>query len=699
MILFVSYSGLLGGAERLLIGWALAVEDEALIACPEGPLSESARAAGISVFALRERSLQLRGSPQDRVMASVRLAAHRRELRNLIDNLGPDIVVLCGMRSAIAGLTLGGPERGPAVVFQDSDLLPGPLIGRLVRGAARRSDLVLALSEAVAVDIDPQRVLGGRLQVVHPGIEVGRFDAGAPPAEPPEVLVLGAIAPSKRPDLALEAFAIARRAHPELRLRLAGEPLTDSDRQLADALRARATQPDLAGSVELMGGVADPARELARATCLLHLAPREAFGMAVLEALAAGRPAVVPDFGGPAEIVDESCGILYPPGDVGAAADALVRLASEPGLASRMGAAGRERAREHFGLQSSRRRWAAAVERVRPVSSAAPRASHRAAPRASHRAAPRASRRASHGTAAGPSRGLEVVTVTHNSAAVLGELLASVERHLPGTPVIVVDSGSSDETLEVARRSGSARMIALERNVGFGTASNVGVREASAPVVALLNPDIELLDASLQELVEAVSRDAPDRLLAPLALNSDGSRQDTVHPEPGSWADVLTAVVSPAALPRGAATPLAPWLSRAPRRVGWAVGCALVARRETLRRLGPFDERLFMYGEDLDLCLRARREGVETWFWPGARVIHHRAHASGAAFGGEPFGLLAQARHEVVRRDMGHGRGAVDDAAQALTFATRIAVKGMLGRSTARERRQLKALLATRHEG
>ena len=439
----------------------------------------------------------------------MRLAAHRRELRNLLDSLRPDIVVLCGMRSVIAGLALGRPGRGPAVVFQHSDLLPGPVIGRLVRRAARRSDLVLALSRAVADDLDPEDVLGERLQVVQPGIEVERFDAGARPAEPPEVLVLGAIAPSKRPDLALEAFALARRAHPGLRLRLAGQPLTDSDRQLAEALHARAAQPDLAGSVELLGGVVDPARELERAACLLHLAPREAFGMAVLEALAAGRPAVVPDSGGPAEIVDESCGILYPPGDVGAAADALVRLASEPGLAARMGAAGRERAREHFRLQSSRRRWAAAVERVRPVSGAAPRASR--GPAAESSSEPEAE----------SSRELEVVTVTHNSAAVLGELLASVERHLPGTPVIVVDSGSSDDTLGVARRSGSARVVALERNVGFGTASNIGVREASAPVVALLNPDVELLDASLQELVEELSRDgAPDRLLAPLALNS-----------------------------------------------------------------------------------------------------------------------------------------------------------------------------------
>ena len=301
MLLFVSYSGTLGGAERLLIGWMLAVEGERSLACPEGPLAEAARANGIRVFTLRERSLELRRSVRDRALAVVRLAAHRRELRALVGALDPDVVVLAGMRSAIAGLATGPLGHGrPAAVFQQSDLLPGPASGRVVRRVARRSDLVLALSTAVATDLDPLGALGDRLRVVHPGIDAERFAAEARPAEPAEVLVLGAIAPSKRPDLALEAFALARRADPELRLRIAGAPLTDSDQQLAATLRARAARPDLAGSVELLGAVADARAELERATVLLHCAPREAFGgMAVLEALAAGRPAVVPDSGGP----------------------------------------------------------------------------------------------------------------------------------------------------------------------------------------------------------------------------------------------------------------------------------------------------------------------------------------------------------------------------------------------------------------
>ncbi|MGH2895248.1 MAG: hypothetical protein ACRDPM_18550, partial [Solirubrobacteraceae bacterium] len=91
--------------------------------------------------------------------------------------------------------------------------------------------------------------------------------------------------------------------------------------------------------------------------------------------------------------------------------------------------------------------------------------------------------------------------------------------------------------------------------------------------------------------------------------------------------------------------------------------------------------------------------GVPTWFWPTARVCHHRAHASTVAFGGEPFARLAAARHDVVRRRLGRRRSAIDDALQVLTFASRIVVKALLRRPAARERAQLRALRDVRREG
>ncbi len=660
-LLFVSYSGILGGAERVLLDFAGGLPDEVVIACPPGDLAERARAAGVPVLALAARPLALRATLPARVWAVVAIAGHARELRRLSRTLAPDLIVAWGMRSAIARLLA---PRGRRYVMAHHDLLPGRLIGAAVRAAAARAALVVVPSQAVARDLDPRGRLGDRLCVVPPGVDVARFAGDRDPVSPPEVLVLGAVTEWKRPDLALEALAAARRRLPELRLRLVGAPLGDTG--LLERLRARAQRPDLAGAVELAGPVADPAAALARATCLLHCAPREPFGLAVLEALAAARPAVVPAAYGPGELVDPSCGVLYPPGDAVAAAAALVALVSDPGRVARLGEQGRTRARRQFDLRSARIRFASLV-------------SGAVGPRASPR--PRAA----------PSS-LAVVTVTHDSAAMLERLLASMSRRLPGVEIVVVDCASRDHSLAVARSHGGVTAIELEENVGFGRACNRGVAHVRAPVTALLNPDVEVLDDSLLELAaEALREDRPPRLLAPRVLNSDGSLQDTVHPCPGSPADLVRSLLPPAALPGRAGVALAPWRAESPRRVGWAVGCALVARTRTLRELGPFDESTFMYGEDLELALHARQRGIATWLWPSARVIHRRAHATGPAFGGEAFERLARARHQAVRGRLGPRWAEVDAGAQMITFASRLGLKRVLGRPAERERRQLQA--------
>ena len=667
MVLFVSYSGVLGGAERLLVDYATALEGERWVACPPGPLADAAGAAGLRVHPLGARSLHLRGGLGERGRAAARLAAHAREIRALTGSLQPDLVVAWGMRSALAAMLCG--ER---YVFQHNDLLPGPLIGSAVRLAARRAATVVALSEAIAAELAPTPVT-----VVHPGVDVdaaARWDQD--PADPPEVLVLGALVAWKRPDLALEAVATARRSLPGLRVRLLGAPL-DGDSELPAQLRARSQRPDLAGAVELAGFDPAPGAALARATCLLHCAPREPFGLAVLEALAAGRPAIVPAAGGPAEIVDTSCGVLYPPGDVAAAAAALVEVVSDPARAAAMGRRGRERARQVFDLTAARARFA-------DVIGAAARPPVRR---------PGPSRRMSADT-------LALVTVTHNSRRHLEMLLASVARYLPGAEVVVVDCASVDGTRELAGGRAGVTTVALDENVGFGRASNRGLQSVAASVAALVNPDVELLDDSLLELAaQALRTDHGERLLAPRVLNADGSLQDTVHPRPGSAADLIRALLPPAAVPGRAGVALAPWRAEQPRRVGWAVGCALVARTRTLRELGPFDESMFMYGEDLELGLRAAQRGIETWLWPAARVIHHRAHAATPAFGGEAFDRLAAGRHDAVARRLGARRAAVDDGAQAVTFASRLALKRALGRPATRERAQLAAIVALRGRG
>lgn len=669
----------MGGSERILTDLAVGLADaDPVVACPEGGLADALRERGVRVFPLRRRRLELRASLRDRVAKPLRLAGQAAEVRELIAALRPSVLVGWGTRAAIeCSVAVRTVDPQPALVFQNNDLLHGPGIARVARAAAARADLVVALSGAIARDLDPAGVLEERTAVVSPGVDVDAYAGIRAPDGPPHALLLGAMVGWKRPRLALEAVALAARELPELTLTVAGPVIDEPGARLRAALERRAAEPDLAGRVRFPGGLDDIRPALGEATCLLHCSDREPYGMVVVEALAAGRPVVAPAAGGPAEIVPPDCGRLFVPGDPRSAADALVGLHSTPGLPARVGRAGRQRAERAYRVEDSTRRYGELIDEL-------------------------AGRRATGVAPSAPAgTGVAVVTVLHDSEREVAALLRSVERHLPGARVVAVDSGSSDGGADAVRRlAPGATVIELGRNAGFGVACNAAMDAVDEPVTALVNPDVELLDPSLAELAAELVRDgAPERVLAPLVIRPEGRREPSAHHEPGSPVELAHALVPGAALPHPLRPPLEPWRSNRPLRVGWAVGCCLVARTDTLRRLGPFDDRAFMYAEDLDLGLRATDAGVETWFWPAARVLHHGAHSSKRVFGGEPYGLLAARRREVVRRWRGSRRQRIDDGLQLATFVNRMALKLLTGRGAARERRQAAALLDARRRG
>jgi GT2 family glycosyltransferase len=290
--------------------------------------------------------------------------------------------------------------------------------------------------------------------------------------------------------------------------------------------------------------------------------------------------------------------------------------------------------------------------------------------------------------------GFAIVTVAHNSERDLRRLLDSVERELPQRPqVVVVDSGSSDRSVEVASEGG-ADVIELGRNAGFGAGCNAGIARVEAPVTALVNPDVELLDAGLAELADRAGEEAA--LLAPRLLNADGSVQDSAHPPPGRLDGLVPALLPRPLLPAPLRRRYEPWRSDDVRPVGWVTAACVVARTDILRRLGPFDERAFLFYEDMELCLAAARVGIPTVLHPEVRVRHLGGSSTSAALAADEDLLLrATRRRDVVGRE-GRLRLAFDDAAQAATFATRAGARALARRGGAYERGQLRALRAAR---
>ena len=281
------------------------------------------------------------------------------------------------------------------------------------------------------------------------------------------------------------------------------------------------------------------------------------------------------------------------------------------------------------------------------------------------------------------------VVVLHDSEPELRALLDSLDRHLAVPPqLVVVDSGSSDGGAALARAR-AAEVIELPDNPGFGAASNAGVAAARHDVTVLLNPDCELVDGSLAALA-ALARAHPHALHAPRLLNADGSVQRSAHPLPGTPGALIPALVHPPLLPRELRERAEPHRAGTARSVGWAIAACLAAYTPTLRRLGPFDPAVHLFAEDMELCLRARAAGIPTVLHPELRLRHTGGHATLRT--GEPYELLARRRREAIASTRGSRARALDDVAQAVTFATRAAGHTLLGGDATRPRAQLAAL-------
>jgi GT2 family glycosyltransferase len=197
---------------------------------------------------------------------------------------------------------------------------------------------------------------------------------------------------------------------------------------------------------------------------------------------------------------------------------------------------------------------------------------------------------------------ISAIIVTYDSAACVGQCIASVQRTLPDAEIIVVDNGSHDDTVEtVLSAAPQARVIKSPENVGFGRACNVGAERAEGSYLLLLNPDAAVSTVEHKQL-HALFASRPFGLAAP-ALEGDGNRR---RPEK-SWIREYVAHTFETLRPHE-------WRrsdGRYRRANGaWFSGAMLLVSRDEFLGIGGFDPRFFLYYEDRDLSHRYRNAGL-----------------------------------------------------------------------------------------
>jgi N-acetylglucosaminyl-diphospho-decaprenol L-rhamnosyltransferase len=230
---------------------------------------------------------------------------------------------------------------------------------------------------------------------------------------------------------------------------------------------------------------------------------------------------------------------------------------------------------------------------------------------------------------------LPVVTVTYSPGSHLERFMSSLSlaTDLPVT-VVLADNGSTDGSPEAAvERYPDARLLRNGANLGYGSAVNRGVAtlsELGSEFLVIANPDVVWGPGSIDAMLDAMKRWPQAGAVGPLIRDPDGSVYPSARHLPSVLRGGMHAVVGPVWKAN-------PWTAAyrqerqepTERSVGWLSGSCLLVRRAAFNQIGGFDERYFMYMEDVDLGDRLAKAGWLNVYAPSAEILHDKGHSTG----------------------------------------------------------------------
>jgi GT2 family glycosyltransferase len=194
--------------------------------------------------------------------------------------------------------------------------------------------------------------------------------------------------------------------------------------------------------------------------------------------------------------------------------------------------------------------------------------------------------------------------------------------------IFVVDNASTDGSAEmIEARYPAVKLIKSPENLGFSKGNNVAIRHCQGRYIALVNPDVIVFPGCLDALADFLDQNPKVGDVGPRVLNPDMSLQSSCRRFPTLWNNFCSAFGLAAKFKNSkffAGEHMFYFPHDRTLAVDVIVGCFSMIRRETFEDVGLLDEGLFMYGDDVDWCRRARNKGWEVVFYPGGQAIHDR---------------------------------------------------------------------------
>jgi len=225
---------------------------------------------------------------------------------------------------------------------------------------------------------------------------------------------------------------------------------------------------------------------------------------------------------------------------------------------------------------------------------------------------------------------VSVIIVNYRTPDYTIKAIESVVRNCPGLSreIIVVDNASNDDSIKRILSCWRDNIILIQNqeNVGFAKANNQGMQIARGRYYFLLNSDAEVLKNGIEQMIKYANEYPDIGILGCTVLSADGHQQFSCWKKYTVWYLFLRALYLYRIIPDG-------WLGNVNlnqygrpvnnTNVEVVSGCVMLVRRDAVDRVGMFDERFFMYCEDMDWCIRMNQSGYRVHFQAEPRIIHY----------------------------------------------------------------------------
>ena len=236
---------------------------------------------------------------------------------------------------------------------------------------------------------------------------------------------------------------------------------------------------------------------------------------------------------------------------------------------------------------------------------------------------------------------LSIIIVNYNTSAALKECLNSLlQNRTPASEIIVVDNASTDNSVEMVKTH-FPEIILLEspENLGFAKANNLGSKKAQGDFLVFLNPDAILSEASFEKMLRYLELHPDVGLIGPRLIYENGDFQISSGLFPKILSEFKMSRLARKVKNRTFREKLASQFETS-QDVNWLTGACLMLRRSLFEQINGFDDKLFMFFEDADLCKRVYEAGLRVVYFPETEIIHQH----GLTYGRRPESIAPQYR-------------------------------------------------------